>query len=160
MYQMGWKISVTLSKKGNRLSTWQLLVIGSALLSTSSGSIPINSHQQDLPRAKYATACVISDQGLHKPEKKDPKNWNFAARCVTTQCLMATWTRTWRKNCRERGCFGCVGCYENQRAFVPWRRSRLRVPAWLVLRLMDSLFSPMQSLASLGSTKQDVQKSA
>ena len=22
------------------------------------------------PRAKYATACVISDQGLHKPEKR------------------------------------------------------------------------------------------
>ena len=66
---------------------------------------------------------------------------------------MATWTRTWRKNCRERGCFGCVGCYENQRAFVPWRRSRLRVPAWLVLRLMDSLFSPVHSLAGFGSTR-------
>ena len=142
-------------------------VVDLTTLSDRLGSLEhlVRQHSDQLPparppRAKYATACVISDQGLHKPEKKDPKNQNFAVRCVTTQWLMATWTRTWRKNCRERGCFGCVGCYENQRAFVPWRRSRLRVPAWLVLRLMDSLFSPMQSLASLGSTKQDVQKSA
>ena len=143
------------------------LVVDLTTLSDRLGSLEhlVRQHSDQLPparppRAKYATACVISDQGLHKPEKKDPKNRNFAAGWVTTQCLMGTWSRTWHKNCRERRCFGCVGCYENQRAFVPWRRSRLRVPAWLVLRLIDSLFSPMQSLASLGSTKQDVQKSA
>ena len=126
----------------------------------------VRQHSDQLPparllRAKYATACVISDQGLHKPEKRTQRTKISQRDALLRSAL---WPRGRARGVKsaESGdaLAACVGCYENQRAFVPWRRSRLRVPAWLVLRLIDSLFSPMQSLASLGSTKQDVQKSA
>ena len=57
-------------------------VVDLTTLSDRLGSLEhlVRQHSDQLPparppRAKYATACVISDQGLHKPEKgpKEPK---------------------------------------------------------------------------------------
>ena len=144
-------------------------VVDLTTLSDRLGSLEhlVRQHSDQLPparppRAKYATACVISDQGLHKPEKRTQRTKISQRDALLRSALWPRGAARGVKTAESGDALAArvVGCYENQRAFVPWRRSRLRVPAWLVLRLIDSLFSPMQSLASLGSTKQDVQKSA